>query len=272
MMQHESLIRISMFLGFLVVMAVWEILQPRRALTQSKGKRWFVNLAITVVDMAFVRYTLGAAAVSMAVYAQSSGWGFLNGLQIHGAAAFLITIVVMDMAIYLQHVMSHALPIFWRLHRVHHTDLDYDVTTGLRFHPFEIFISMIYKVALAAALGANPLGMVVFEVILNSSSQFNHGNVRIPKAVDRILRLFIVTPDMHRVHHSWKIKETNSNFGFFLTWWDRLLGTYRDQPDDGHKEMTIGLMEYRDIEKLSILNLLMMPFQKKIGAYSLRKD
>ncbi|PIV82367.1 MAG: hypothetical protein COW52_14005, partial [Nitrospirae bacterium CG17_big_fil_post_rev_8_21_14_2_50_50_9] len=172
----------------------------------------------------------------------------------------------------LQHVMSHALPVFWRLHRVHHTDLDFDVTTGLRFHPLEIFISMLYKAALAAALGAHPFGVLLFEVILNSSAQFNHGNVAIPLSLDRILRRFVVTPDMHRVHHSWKVKETNSNFGFFFPWWDRLFGTYRDQPQEGHREMTIGLKEYRDFEKLNLLRLLWIPFEIKIGGYSFRRD
>lgn len=272
MIAHESLIRISMFLVCFVIMAGWEVRQPRRPLSQPKGKRWSANLAITFIDMAFVRFTIGTAAVSTALYAQTHEWGLLHVIDVPAVPAFLITIVVFDMAIYLQHVISHALPIFWRLHRVHHSDLDYDVTTGLRFHPFEIFLSMVYKTVLAAALGANPWGMVVFEVILNSSSQFNHGNVRIPPAVDRILRLFVVTPDMHRVHHSWEVKETNSNFGFFFPWWDRLFGTYRDQPDDGHTEMVIGLKEYREFDKLSLLNLLLLPFWKGIGAYSLRKD
>lgn len=272
MIAHESVIRLSMFLLFLITMAIWEVLRPRRALLQSKGRRWFANLALTVVDMAFVRFTLGAVAVSTAFYAQAHGWGILNAIHLPAAFSFFITIIFFDMAIYLQHVMSHALPIFWRLHRVHHSDLDFDVTTGLRFHPFEILISMIYKAALAAALGAHPFGVMVFEVILNASSQFNHGNVRIPLSTDRMLRRFVVTPDMHRVHHSWKVMETNSNFGFFLPWWDRLFGTYRDQPEQGHTEMTIGLKEYRDPDKLNILHLLWIPFRKQIGGYSLRRD
>jgi len=271
MIAHESLIRIFVFLVSFVIMAGWEVRRPRRPLSQPKGKRWSVNLAITFIDMAFVRFTIGAAAVSTAVYARTGGWGLLNSVDVPSVLSFIITITVLDMAIYLQHVISHALPIFWRLHRVHHSDLDYDVTTGLRFHPFEIFVSMVYKSALAAALGANPWGMVVFEIILNSSSQFNHGNVQMPQSLDRILRLFIVTPDMHRVHHSWEVKETNSNFGFFFPWWDRLFGTYRDQPDDGHTEMTIGLTDYRVQEKLGLWQLLYLPFLKPIGNYSLRK-
>lgn len=269
---YETLIRLSMFSGVLIAMVVWEIFRPRRTLSQPKGRRWATNLSVTVLDMIFVRLTIGGAAVSTAVYAGTHGWGLLHVIQLPAAASFLITVVVLDMAVYLQHVLSHALPIFWRLHRVHHSDLDFDVTTGLRFHPFEIFVSMIYKAAVAAALGASPWGMMVFEVILNSSSQFNHGNVAIPPTLDRILRLFVVTPDMHRVHHSWKVKETNSNFGFFLPWWDRLFGTYRDQPDGGHQEMTIGLREYRDFEKLTFRHLLWIPFLKPMGSYSLRRE
>ena len=272
MIAHESVIRFSIFLGCLVVMAVWEVMRPRRVLLQPKGRRWFANLALTAVDMLFVRFTLGAVAVSTAVYARDHGWGILHAINLPEVFSFFITIFFFDMAIYLQHVMSHALPVFWRLHRVHHTDLDFDVTTGLRFHPLEIFISMLYKAALAAALGAHPFGVLLFEVILNSSAQFNHGNVAIPLSLDRILRRFVVTPDMHRVHHSWKVKETNSNFGFFFPWWDRLFGTYRDQPQEGHREMTIGLKEYRDFERLNLLRLLWIPFEIKIGGYSFRRD
>lgn len=272
MVEYESLLRISMFVGVLIIMALWENKTPRRDLSQLKQNRWLINLGLTIVDMAFVRFTLGAVAVSTAIHAQREGWGLLNSMEISSFWTFLLTIIIMDMAIYLQHVISHALPVFWRLHRVHHTDLDYDVTTGLRFHPIEILVSMIYKAALAAALGANPWGVVIFEIILNASSQFNHGNVDIPESMDRKLRLFVVTPDMHRVHHSWEIKETNSNFGFFLPWWDRLFGTYRDQPEEGHTDMTIGLKEYRDAKKLKLQDLLILPFKGPVGDYSLRKD
>ena len=201
-MENESTIRLGFFLGIFFVMAIWEILAPRRKRTTSKAVRWTWNLSITVINPIVVRLLFPVLAVAIAVKAHEKGWGLLNMVELPQWLSFAIAIVVLDMVVYLQHLMFHAVPLLWRLHMVHHADLDYDVTTGLRFHPIEIVISMVIKMSTVAVLGPPPAAVIIFEVILNGMAMFNHGNVKLPLGLDRVLRLLVVTPDMHRVHHS----------------------------------------------------------------------
>jgi len=259
-MPGEQIIRLAFFFGVLAVVAVWEVIAPRRALTDSKVRRWFANLSMVVIDTVVVRLLLPVLPVGMALLAQERGWGMLNSIMLPAWIKIVLAVVALDFVIYLQHVLFHFLPILWRLHRMHHTDLDIDVTTGNRFHPIEIVISVGIKLGAVALTGPPAVAVVAFEVILNATSQFNHGNIRMPETVDRWLRLVVVTPDMHRVHHSVIPRETNSNFGFNLPWWDRLCGTYRPQPEEGHVGMTIGLKEFRDPVRLTVLRLLFQPF------------
>ncbi|MFZ5559085.1 MAG: sterol desaturase family protein [Pseudomonadota bacterium] len=261
---HESLIRLSAFAGIFAVMAAWELLAPRRALTVPKALRWASNLGIVAIDTVIVRLLFPAAAVGIAAFAEARGWGLLNHFGVPGWAAVAIAVIALDFAIYLQHVMFHAVPALWRLHRMHHADLDFDVTTGARFHPIEIVLSMLIKFAVIVVLGAPVAAVIVFEVLLNATALFNHANVRLPLAVDRMLRRLIVTPDMHRVHHSIRRDETNSNFGFNLSLWDRLLGTYRAQPAAGHAAMTIGIPEFREPGDCAALpGMLAIPFRDR---------
>jgi sterol desaturase/sphingolipid hydroxylase (fatty acid hydroxylase superfamily) len=232
-------------------------------LTDNKGRRWFANLSLVVIDTAVVRFLLPVLPVGMALMAQEHGWGILNNIILPSWIKITLAVVALDLIIYMQHVLFHFLPILWRLHRMHHTDLDIDVTTGNRFHPIEIVISIGIKLAAAALIGPPALSVIIFEVVLNATSQFNHGNIRIPEIVDRWLRLVVVTPDMHRVHHSIIPRETNSNFGFNLPWWDRLCGTYRQQPEQGHTGMSIGLSEFRNPAILTLSRLLVQPFTRK---------
>ena len=253
-------------------MALWEILAPRRALTVSKAIRWTNNLGLVFFNSLVLRFLFPAAAVGMAAVAGEQGWGIFNYYDVSPVIAAVVSIVAMDFVIYLQHVMVHAVPMLWRLHRVHHADLDYDVTTGARFHPFEIILSMLIKFATIMVLGPPIVAVVIFEVLLNATAMFNHGNVRLPLALDRVLRWVVVTPDMHRVHHSVEDDEANSNFGFNLPWWDRALGTYRDQPRAGHEHMTIGIHSYRDPRLVSwIHGMLWLPFIGKITAYAINR-
>jgi sterol desaturase/sphingolipid hydroxylase (fatty acid hydroxylase superfamily) len=243
---HEPALRLAAFAAVLAAMALWEILAPRRARTLPRRRRWPANLGIVLLNTLVVRVLFPAAALGMALSAQAQGWGLLNRYEIPVWAALAGGIVLLDLAIYLQHVMFHAVPALWRLHRMHHADLDIDVTTGARFHPVEIALSMLIKFAAIAALGVPPAAVLVFELLLNATSMFNHANVRIPAPLEPALRWLLVTPDMHRVHHSVERDETNSNFGFNLPLWDRLFGTYRAQPRAGHEAMTIGVAELRD--------------------------
>jgi sterol desaturase/sphingolipid hydroxylase (fatty acid hydroxylase superfamily) len=254
------MIRLAFFFGVLAVVAAWELIAPRRTLTDSKRRRWFANLSMVVIDTAALRFLLPVLPVGMALMAEQHGWGILNNLMLPAWIKAVLAVAALDFVIYLQHVLFHFLPILWRLHRMHHTDLDIDVTTGNRFHPIEILISAGIKSGAVAIIGPSAAAVVVFEVTLNATSQFNHGNVRMPEAMDRWLRRVVVTPDMHRVHHSVIPRETNSNFGFNLPWWDRLCGTYRAQPEAGHEGMTIGLKEFRDPRRLTLLRLLIQPF------------
>jgi len=263
-MVNEIAIRFGFFFGILVLMAIWELLAPRRALTASKTVRWFSNLGIVLLDTAVVRLVFPIMAVGMAHLGQEHDWGLLNNVEIPYWLAVVVGVVVFDLAIYLQHLMFHALPVLWRLHMMHHADPDFDVTTGLRFHPIEILLSMGIKVAVVATLGPPALAVLIFEVLLNATSMFNHGNIRIFPGIDRVLRLLVVTPDMHRVHHSVLPREGNKNFGFNLPWWDRLLGTYRDQPVAGHEGMTIGLTQFRDAKFLFLPWMLALPFIGKL--------
>jgi sterol desaturase/sphingolipid hydroxylase (fatty acid hydroxylase superfamily) len=258
----EPGLRLSAFFGVLAVMAGWELMAPRRVLTVPRRLRWPSNLGIVVLNSIALRLVFPAAAVGMALFAQANGWGLFHRLGLPGWVALIAGIVLLDLAIYMQHVLFHAVPALWRLHRMHHADLDIDVTTGARFHPVEIVLSMLIKFAVIAALGVPPEAVLLFEVLLNATSMFNHANVRMPERVDRVLRAFVVTPDMHRVHHSLERDETNSNFGFNLALWDRLFGTYRAQPRAGHDAMQIGIPEFRDrTDCASLPGMLALPFR-----------
>jgi sterol desaturase/sphingolipid hydroxylase (fatty acid hydroxylase superfamily) len=271
-MSNEVVIRLSFFLGIFAVMAIWEFVAPRRALTASKAVRWANNLAMVFLNSYILRLLFPAAAVGMAAFTSEQGWGLFNYYEVSPLIAAIVSVVVMDFIIYLQHVMVHAIPVLWRLHRVHHADPDFDVTTGSRFHPIEIILSMLIKFAAIILLGPPLIAVVVFEVILNATAMFNHSNVRINPVVDKWLRLLLVTPDMHRVHHSVEDDETNSNFGFSLPWWDRLFGTYRDQPRGGHKNMVIGIHTYRDPKQVSWLHgMLLLPFIGRINSYAINR-
>jgi sterol desaturase/sphingolipid hydroxylase (fatty acid hydroxylase superfamily) len=267
-LDHEIVIRLGFFLGILILMGLWEMVSPRRLLSTSKRARWFCNLGLLIIDTAVLRVVLPVAAVGVAIFVEDRSWGILNNIALPYWMAILFGVIGLDFVIYLQHAMFHAIPAFWRLHMMHHTDLDFDTTTGVRFHPIEILLSMVIKIAAVMVMGASATAVLIFEVLLNATSLFNHGNVRLPSHVDWVLRLFVVTPEMHRVHHSVVIRETNSNFGFNLPWWDRILGTYRDQPAAGHEGMTIGLSHFRDQNALTLPFLLILPFIRKPGKYS----
>jgi sterol desaturase/sphingolipid hydroxylase (fatty acid hydroxylase superfamily) len=270
--QNEVVIRLGFFFGVLAVMALWEVVAPRRALTVSKAMRWLNNLGLVFSNTIILRILFPAAAVGVAAFADENGWGLLNYYNLPVALAVLLSVVAMDFVIYFQHVLVHAVPALWRLHRVHHADLDFDVTTGARFHPVEIILSMLIKFATIVVLGPPVVAVVMFEIILNAMAMFNHGNVRLPLGLDRVLRLILVTPDMHRVHHSDEDNETNSNYGFNLSIWDRLFGTYIDQPRRGHEGMTIGIHKYRDAKQVDQLpGMLMLPFKGKISGYAINR-
>ena len=269
---HEPAIRLGFFFGMLTAMAGWEVLAPRRVLTTSKPGRWTNNLGIVFLNSFVLRLLFPAGAVGLALFAGKQGWGLLNYFEVPYFVAVALSVVAMDFAIYLQHIMFHAVPALWRLHRMHHADLDFDVTTGARFHPIEIVLSMLIKFAVIVVLGAPALAVIIFEVLLNATAMFNHSNVRMPLALDRVIRRLIVTPDMHRVHHSILDHETNSNFGFNLSWWDRLFGTYQDQPEQGHEKMTIGIRDFREPKQADRLDgMLMIPFVGKITGYAINR-
>ncbi len=270
--QYEVAIRLGFFFGIFAVMALWEIVAPRRALTVSKAVRWANNLGLVFVNSLVLRILFPAAAVGVAAFTAEQGWGLLNYYPLPFALSVVLAVVAMDFIIYLQHVLVHAVPVLWRLHRVHHADLDYDVTTGARFHPIEIILSMLIKFATILVLGPPIVAVVIFEVVLNAMAMFNHGNVCLPIGLDRVLRLLVVTPDMHRVHHSVEDNEANSNFGFNLSIWDRILGTYIAQPRGGHEGMTIGIHQYREPKQVSWLpGMLALPFIGKISGYAINR-
>jgi len=252
LLAHEPAIRLGAFAGVLALMALWELFAPRRHQAIGRDSRWPGNLGIVVLDSLMVRTVFPTAAVGVALIAEARSWGLLHTLEVPTWLSVLAGVIGLDLAIYLQHVLFHAVPVLWRLHRMHHSDLEFDVTTGVRFHPIEILLSM-----------------VVFEVLLNATSMFNHGNVRLPARLDRMLRWIVVTPDMHRVHHSVVPRETNSNFGFNLPWWDRLFGTYRAEPAAGHEGMTIGIDQFRDPRELRLDRMLVQPFRDDDRTYPL---
>jgi len=260
--QIEVVVRLSFFGGVLLSMAVWELIAPRRSLTVRKAPRWASNLGLVVLNMALSRILMPVTAVGAALISEKQGWGLLNHAAWPPRVELTLAVLLLDLAIYWQHVLFHAVPVLWRLHLVHHADLDFDVTTGLRFHSFEILISAGIKIFIVAMLGPSATAVIVFEVLLNATAMFNHSNVRIAVGLDRFLRGFIVTPDMHRVHHSVDRAETNSNFGFNLPWWDILFRTYRCQPANDHEVMTIGLPQIRNEKQADRLTaMLMLPFR-----------
>jgi len=258
-LNNEIYVRLSFFLGIFAFMAILEIAAPRRAFNTSKISRWYNNITITFLNSVVIRLVFPVTALGVALTAKERGWGIFNIFETGDWMAGIIAIVALDFIIYLQHRLFHSVQALWRIHMVHHTDLDIDVTTGARFHPFEIILSMIIKMIAIVIIGASAWSVLAFEVLLNGTSMFNHGNAFIALRIDSILRKFIVTPDMHRVHHSVLIDETNSNFGFNLPWWDHLFGTYRDQPADGHQGMTIGLSDFRDPNRLTLQSILALP-------------
>lgn len=272
LLSHEVPVRLGVFFGIFAAMAVWELAAPRRALRQRKPVRWTNNLALTVVNSILVRAILPVAAIGVAGFAVEHGVGVLNVFNLPYAWALVLSVLVLDVAIYLQHLMFHAVPLLWRLHRVHHADLDFDVTTGARFHPIEIVLSMLIKFAVIVVLGPPALAVLIFEILLNATSMFNHGNVRLPARIDRVLRWLVVTPDMHRVHHSIEPRETNSNFGFNVPWWDRLFGTYQAQPQAGHDAMTIGIEQFRAPRELWLDRMLLQPFRADTGHYPIGRQ
>ncbi len=271
---HEPAIRFGVFVGLLIVLALAEAVLPRRLRTFPRISRWLTNLGMAGVSTAVIR-TLGligvqlavpTIAIAAAVLASEKGWGLLHALDVPAWPAAIIGFIVLDFAIWFSHWASHRVPLLWRVHRVHHTDRDFDVTTALRFHPVEIGLSMLYKVVWVLALGPSPATVIVFEMVLNALALFNHSNLALPLPLDRLLRLVIVTPDMHRVHHSVHAAEHNHNFGFNLAVWDRLFGLYTAQPSDGHTAMSIGLPDYQSASPTRLLWSLALPFSRNSGS------
>jgi len=271
LLANEPIIRLGVFVTILALMILWEALVPCRERRLSRWVRWPNNFAIVAVNTLVLRLLLPTAAVGLALVAESRDWGLFNAVSVPAWLAIPASVIVLDFAIYLQHVMFHAVPAFWRLHRMHHADLDFDVTTGARFHPIEILLSMVIKLAVVAALGPPALAVLIFEVLLNATSMFNHGNVSLPAHLDRPLRWIVVTPDMHRVHHSVHPDETNSNFGFNLPWWDRLCGTYRQAPRGGHQAMQIGIDRFQSARDTRLDQLLVQPFRGSAGNYPINR-
>lgn len=271
-MGNELLIRLSFFFGILLMMYLWEIIAPRRPLITSKATRWFSNLGLVLIDSIAVRLIFPTALVGFALFVQQRGWGLFNQFELRYLVKVIFSVLILDFTIYLQHVMFHVVPLLWRLHMVHHTDMDIDTTTGVRFHPIEIVLSLGIKMIVVVLIGPPPVAVVIFEILLNGTSMFNHGNVRYSQNIDSILRLLVVTPEMHRVHHSTIRWESNSNLGFNFPWWDRLFGTYRPQPAKGHLEMTIGLDQYKEPKKLTLAWLLVLPFIGKLGKYPMTRS
>lgn len=264
LIQSDSSLRLAFFFSVLVVMAVWEWLAPRRTLMVSKSKRWTSNLTITIINSILVRIFFPTAVIGVALYAEHNEIGlFNNNVTTYYWIAVIASVIILDFVIYLQHIMFHAVPLFWRFHRVHHVDLDIDVTTGVRFHPLEIILSLFIKFGAVVLIGAPALSVVIFQILLNTTSMFSHGNVRLPLIIDKFMRLVFVTPDMHRVHHSDIPAETNSNYGFNLSIWDRLFGTYKNQPEHGHKHMGIGVKSIRQNKYcVNLAGMLWLPFKR----------
>ena len=262
LLHHEPMLRLGVFLGIFVLMAGWECLAARRERKLTRLSRWPGNLGVSFLDAFLARLVAPAGAVGFALFVEARGLGLFHSFAWPTTLEVMLSVVVLDLAIYWQHRLFHFVPVLWRLHRMHHADLDVDVTTGARFHPFEILLSLGIKFLVIAALGAPAVSVLIFEILLNGTSMFNHSNVRVPAAVDRVLRWFVVTPDLHRVHHSVLRHETDSNFGFNLPWWDWLFRTYRAQPEAGHEGMTLGLEQFRDPRELRLDRMLTQPFRQ----------
>lgn len=268
--KNESIVRASIFFGVLIIMGIWEVAAPRRKPTLSKTYRWVNNLGLTFFNGFIMKVIFPIASTGIAIAAYQNGWGVLRYFEVPSVLSVILFIVVMDMIIYFQHIMMHAVPLFWRLHRVHHADLNYDTTTGARFHTIEIILSMFIKFIAIVLLGPSVLAVILFEITLNATAMFNHGNVKLPKTLDKILRWLIVTPDMHRVHHSVEKDETNSNFGFNLSIWDRIFGTYRQNVRAGQLNMTIGLKNIRKPKDTNmILGMFLIPFKSYGNKYAI---
>lgn len=262
--QLEPLIRFGVFAGVFSLLALFELLAPRRAQAVGRWRRWPGNLGLVALDTLLVRILFPVAAVGVALVAEQRGWGLFNLIDLPLWIEIAAAVILLDLIIYGQHVLFHAAPWLWRLHRVHHADLEFDVTTGLRFHPIEILLSMLIKFSAVSLLGAAALAVLIFEVLLNATSMWSHSNIRLPGRADRLLRRLIVTPDMHRTHHSVVPRETHSNFGFNLAWWDRLFGTYRKGPNAGHLAMTIGIPQFRSVGELRLDRMLLQPFRRTV--------
>lgn len=265
--QLELTIRLGFFFGIFAIMALWELKSPRRPLRSSKLFRWINNLGITFFNTLLLRLLFPAAAIGVALYVSQQQWGLLNQIELATSVEIILAVIILDLCIYLQHRVFHRVPLLWRLHMMHHSDVDLDVTSGARFHPIEIVLSMLIKMAVICLLGPPIVSILIFEVILNAVAMFNHSNVYIPPNIDRILRLFIVTPDMHRVHHSVIKMETNSNYGFNLPWWDHLFGSYCAQPSKGHAGMMIGLDQFQAPQVQSFRWMIALPFKGNSGGY-----
>ena len=264
LVEREAIFRLGVFAAVFIVMLVWELVAPRRVLTVSKLQRWTSNLALLLLNSIVLRLLFPAAAVGLAYSVGEMNWGLFNWLSLPFWLEVIAAVLLLDLAIYLQHLLMHRVPLLWRLHRVHHADLDIDLTTGSRFHTIEIVFSMLVKWLMILLLGPALLAVLVFEIVLNGMAMFNHANVRLPSGLDRVIRYLLVTPDMHRVHHSILRRETNSNYGFNLSLWDRFFRTYIDQPEKGHDAMTIGIPEFRDARQVDRLpGMLALPFVEK---------
>lgn len=258
----EGALRFGVFAVVFLAMALAELAAPRRPLGRGRRGRWLTNVLIVVVDALAVRLLFPLAAVGIALWAETQGYGVFRWLEAPVWLAGLVAFFVLDFAVWAQHWVTHKVPVLWRIHRVHHSDVDIDLTTGIRFHPIEIVLSMLWKMAVIVALGAPAAAVFVFEVVLNGMAMFNHANLRLPLWLDRGLRLLVVTPDMHRVHHSVVRRETDANYGFNLSWWDRLFGTYVPQPEQGHEGMTVGLKAYQTDDPTRLGWSLALPFRR----------
>lgn len=269
---NEMEIRLGFFITIFALMTCWEVFAPRRSGQIKRRFRWPSNLGIVVFNTLLLRFMMPTTAVGLALVGEAAGWGLLQQFTAPLWATVLLAVICLDLAIYLQHVMFHAVPLLWRLHRMHHADLAFDVTTGARFHPFEIILSMLIKLMVIAALGPPAVAVLIFEVLLNALAMFNHANARLPLGLDKILRRLIVTPDMHRVHHSVISREANSNFGFNLSVWDRAFGTYCAQPAAGHQAMQIGIQQFRNQRELALNRMLVQPFKSGVDAYPINRE
>ena len=269
-LNYERELRLGSFFAVLGLMTLWEIIAARRQLTVAWRRRWLSNLSLVAFNALLLRALFPPALIGTAWFAGERGWGLLNVVPVPPWLAVVASIVLLDFAIWAQHVMFHRVPLLWRLHMVHHADPDLDVTSGARFHPLEMMLSLLIKVGVVLLVGIPAIGVFLFELILNATAMFNHSNVKVPNGVDRVLRWFLVTPDMHRVHHSVIVDECHTNFGFNLPWWDRLLGTYRAQPRGGHLRMTIGLTEFRSGVRQTLTWMLALPFGAIVGGRPMR--